>query len=71
MGWETLDSPNQVEAYYLGHIDAQRWRVVLTGRPYGSFSAVFNGTDDSAAGGMLGIFALSGVTRISLALTLA
>lgn len=70
MVWETLDDASAVWEYYMSRLNHGEWTVVLTGRPHGDYSAIFNSRSGSNAGGMLGVLVVGPVTKISLALTL-
>jgi hypothetical protein len=68
MEWETLDSLDNVKAFYTSKLGAGDWTVQFTGAAGGTFAAMFSRKSNSKYGGILGADGSSGVTKISMSL---
>jgi hypothetical protein len=69
MEWETVDGVDKVQTFYTARLAEGDWSLSFPTSADGAFSATFNRKSNSKVGGILGINASSGITKISLALT--
>jgi hypothetical protein len=69
MEWETVDGVDLVQAFYKAQLAKGDWTLSFPSNTSGKFSATFNRKSNTKVGGILGIDASSGITKISLALT--
>jgi hypothetical protein len=69
MVWKTFDSTDRVSAFYTASLSDDGWVIVLSGKPDGSYSAIFNSRSNTNSGGTLNVVDTGGVTSIGLALT--
>jgi hypothetical protein len=69
MEWQTVDGVDRVQAFYTARLSEADWTLSFPNSTKGAFSATFNRKSDSKVGGILGIDAGGGITKITLALT--
>lgn len=70
MEWESLDSIAKVHAFYASKLAQGDWTVTFTANSATAFSATFARKSNSAVKGVLGADGGSGVTKISLYLSM-
>jgi hypothetical protein len=69
MEWQTVDGVDKVQAFYKSQLVKGDWTLSFPTTANGKFSATFNRKSNTKVGGILGIDASSGITKITLALT--
>jgi hypothetical protein len=70
MEWETLDSVDQVKAFYSAQLSKGEWASTFSDAP-GGFSAKFSRKSNSRFSGIVGADGSSGLTKISMSLVSA
>jgi hypothetical protein len=69
MEWQTLDPVDKVEAFYRTRFSQGDWQITFNGSANQAFSANYSRKGNSKAGGLLGADGSSGITRITLSLS--
>jgi hypothetical protein len=70
MEWETLDSVDQVKAFYSAQLSKGEWTSTFSDAA-GGFSAKFSRKSNSRFSGIVGADGSSGLTKISMSLVSA
>src|SRR5712692_3537943 len=65
--WETLDSVDAVQAFYMKRLNEGDWTLTYNGSSNGSFSAIFSRKSNRKDAGILTVELESDVTHIALA----
>ena len=68
MEWQTLDSVDQVRAFYSERLNQGDWSITFGTAPSGTFAATFGRKSNSQVQGTLASTRSGGVTKISMSL---
>ena len=68
MEWETKDSADKVQAFYVSKLAQGDWTINSSGPANGVFTAKFSRKSNQHYAGTLGLDGSSGVTKISMSL---
>src|SRR5438445_238056 len=68
--WETLDSVDQVQSFYVSKLNEGDWTLTYNGSSTGTFSAIVSRRSNQKDAGILTVESESKVTHIALALGL-